>query len=108
LDDLRAARIKPVDHFLQQIAPDLGDARGGIEIGEMSLRETQISVETVQQNFECILQRLEMMLPGGILLRPHFRLRFESKGAHVSKQMPENLQLICCGEALELQHHRWI
>ena len=48
--------------FFNKIAADLGDARGGIEIGEMSLSETEIAVEAVDQNFERVLQRLEMML----------------------------------------------
>ena len=101
-------RIKPVDHLLQQIASNLGDARRGIEIGEMSLGEAQITVETVEQNLERVLQRLEMMLFCRILFGSHFRLRFEPKRAHISQQMAENLQLIGRRETLELQHHRRI
>ena len=33
--------VKPIDHLLQQVAPDLRDTRGGVEIGEMSLRESR-------------------------------------------------------------------
>ena len=82
--------------------------RSSIEIGEMSLGESKIAVETVQQNFERILQRLKMMLLGGILFRSHFRLCFQSEGAEISEQMSEDLQLIGCGEAIELQHDRWV
>ena len=56
------ALVQPLDHLLQQVAADLGDARGGIEIGEVSLRETEVAVEAVDQNLEGVLQRVEMLL----------------------------------------------
>src|ERR1044071_9587271 len=74
----------------------------------MSLREPEIAVETVQQNLERIMQRLQVMLPGWILLRPHFGLRFQSERAQVSQQMPEDLQLIAHRKTIEFQHDRRI
>src|SRR5437870_12285856 len=74
----------------------------------MSLCETQVSVETVEQNFECGLQCLEMMLFCRILFGSHFCLRFEPERADISQQMAENLQLIRRRETPELQHHRRI
>src|SRR5215217_1159961 len=70
----------------------------------MSLRESKITVEAVEQNFERILQRLEMMLPGGISFGPHSCFSFEPEVAEVREQMPKDLQLICRGEAVKLQH----
>ena len=58
-DYLRALGVQPVDHFLQQLAADLRDARRGIEIGEMSLGETEVAVEAVNQDFEGVLESLE-------------------------------------------------
>ena len=63
------ARVQPIDHLLQKIAPDLGDARGGVEIGEVSLRETEVAVEAVDQNLEGVLQRVEIALLFGDLSR---------------------------------------
>ena len=98
-------RSEPLNHFLKQIASDLRYARGGIEIGEMSLRKAKVSVETIQQNLECVLQRLEMMLPRWIFFRSHLRFRFKTKRAHIGEQMAKYLQLIGRRETLELQHH---
>ena len=42
--------------FFKQVAPDLGDAGGRFEIGKISLRETEIAVEAVDQNLEGVLQ----------------------------------------------------
>src|SRR2546429_8536253 len=74
----------------------------------MSLREPQITVETVQQNLERILQRLEMMLLRRIFLRPHLGLRFQSKRAQTSEQMAEDLHLIARRKTIEFQHERRI
>jgi len=74
----------------------------------MSLREPEVTVKAVQQDLERILQCLEVMLLRGIFLSPHFRLRFQAKRAEVSEQMPEDLQLVGCREAIELQHDRRI
>src|SRR5207244_10904630 len=108
LDDLRAARIEPLNHLLKQIAPDLRHTRGSVEVGEMSLRESEIAVETVQQNFKRVLQRLKMVLLGGILFRAHFRFCLQAKRAEIRQQMPKDLELVRCGKTVELQHHRWI
>ena len=108
---MRAARVQPVDHLLQQLAPDLGDARGRVEIGEVSLRETEVAVETVDQNLEGVLERMEVMPPLTIaffIRRLHLGLRFEPEGAEIGQQMPEDLQLIGHREAVELQHDRGI
>ena len=74
----------------------------------MSLREPEITVEAVEQNLECVVQRLKVMLLRGIFLRAHFCLRFQSKRAQISEQMPEDLQLIGHRKAIELQHDRRI
>src|SRR5882757_7774391 len=74
----------------------------------MSLRKAEISVEAVQQNLERVLQRLEVMLLRGILLRPHFCLRVQSERAQISEQMPEDLQLIGHRKTIEFQHDRRI
>ena len=107
-DDLRAARVQPIDHLLQKLAPDLGDARGRVEIGEVSLSETEIAVEAVDQNLEGVLERVEdtaACFPvGGRMLR----LGFEPEGAQIGQQMPEDLELIGHREAIELQHDRGI
>src|SRR5439155_844657 len=65
LDDSRAVCVEPLNHLLKQIAPDLRHTRGSVEVGKMSLRESEIAVETVQQNFKRVLQRLKMVLLGG-------------------------------------------
>ena len=62
LDDLRAARVQPVDHLLQKLAADLGDARGRVEIGEVSLGETEVAVEAVDQDLEGVLEGVEILL----------------------------------------------
>ena len=108
LNHLRSTRVEPVDHLLQQIAPDLRDTRGSVEVGEVSLRESKVTVEAVEQNLERILQRLEMMQPGRIAFRPHSCFGFEPEIAQIREQMPKDLKLICCREAVELQHDRWI
>ena len=74
----------------------------------MSLRESQVTVETVEQNLERVLQSLEVMLLCGIFLRPHLCLRFQSERAQISEQMPEDLQLIGHRKAIEFQHDRRI
>src|SRR5436190_19713679 len=74
----------------------------------MSLREPQITVETVQQNLERILQRLEMMLLCRIFLRAHLGLRFQPKRAEISKQMAEDLQLIAHRKTIVFHHDRRI
>ena len=33
-DDLRALCFQPFDHLFEQVAPDLGDAGGGLEIAK--------------------------------------------------------------------------
>src|SRR2546421_10468073 len=74
----------------------------------MSLCEPQVTVETIQQNLERVLQSLEVMLLCGIFLSAHFGLRFQPKRAQISEQMAEDLQLIGYRKAIEFQHDRWI
>src|SRR4029450_14052726 len=90
-DAFRALFAEPVDHLFEQIASDLRDTRRRIEIGEMSLREAEITVETVQKNLKCVLERLQVMLPGRIFFGPHFRLRFQCKRAHIREEMAKKL-----------------
>ena len=104
-DDLRAARVQPVDHLLQQLAADLGDARGRVEIGEVALRETEIAVEAVDQDFEGVLQRVKILL----LRRDPFAARMlafaSSRNVRRSvSRLAEDLELIGHREAVELQH----
>src|SRR5262249_17362450 len=100
LNHLRSMRVEPVDHLLQQIAPDLRDTRCGIEVGEMSLRESKVTVEAVKQNLERILQRLEVMLSRRISFSPHFCFCFEPEVAEIREQMSKDLQLIRRREAV--------
>src|SRR4026209_2648391 len=74
----------------------------------MSLPKAEIPVEAIQQNLELVLQCLEVVLLRGILLRPHFCLRFQSKCAQIGDQMPEDLQLIRHRKTIEFQHDRRI
>src|SRR4029077_11340653 len=83
LNHLCSTRVEPLDHLLQQIAPDLRDTRGGVEVGEMSLRESKVTVEAVEQNLERVLQCLEMMLSRGISFRPHSCFGFEPEVAEI-------------------------
>src|SRR5262249_18726117 len=85
LNHLRSTRVEPVDHLLQQIAPDLGDTRGGLEVCEMSLRESKVTVEAVEQNLERVLQRLEMMLSRGISFRSHSCFCFQAEVAEIGE-----------------------
>src|SRR5207248_772719 len=82
-DDLGAARLQPIDHLLQKLAPNLGDSRSGIEIGEVSLRETEVAVETINQNLEGVLERMEILLLRAVLRRTHARFRFETECAQI-------------------------
>ena len=108
LDHLRALPIQPVDHLFQQIAPDLRDARGGVEIGKVSLGKTEVAVVTVDQNLECVLQGMKMPLLLWLWRGAHLRFRFETKRAQISQQMAKDLQLVGHGKAIELQHDRRI
>ena len=74
----------------------------------MSLCEPEVPVEAVQQYFECVLQRLKVMLLRGISLGTHFCLRFQSERAQISEQMAKDLQLVGSGKAIKLQHDRRI
>ena len=103
-DDLGAARVQPIDHLLQQLAADLGDARRRVEIGKVALRETEIAVEAVDQDFEGVLQRLKILLLLPIRGGAHARLGFEPESAQIGQQMAKNLELIGHREAIELEH----
>ena len=94
--------------FLKMIAPDLGHARGRLEIGEMSLRETEVSVEAVDQDFERVLQRVEILLCAAIVLARACRLRLEPESAEIGQQVTKDLELIGHRETIELQHDRRI
>src|SRR5262249_38425343 len=83
LNHLSSTRVEPIDHFLQQIAPDLRDACGSVEVGKMALCESEVTVEAVEQNLERILQRLEMTLSGGIAFRTHSCFGFEPEVAEI-------------------------
>ena len=83
LDYLRSMRVEPVDHLLQQIASDLRNTSGGVEVREMSLREAKVTVEAVEQNLERVLQRLEMMLFRRISLRSHSCFGFQAEASEV-------------------------
>src|SRR5438477_6562681 len=74
----------------------------------MALRESEIAVKAVDQNFERVLKGFEMSLLGRIFCRAHFRLCFQAKFPQVGQQMPKNLQPIALREAIELKHDRRI
>ena len=83
----------------------------GIEIGEVSLRKPEITIETVDQNFESVLQRVEVSSLQAVVIlfrAPHLCLGFQPKSAQVGKHMPENLKTVGRGKAIELQHKRGI
>ena len=80
------------------------DARRGLEIGEVALRETEVAVEAVDQDFEGVLQGVEMLLLGAAIRGAHARFRFEAEGAQIGEQVAEDLQLVGDREAIELQH----
>ena len=107
-DDFRALRFQPFDHLLEQIAPDLGDTRGGFEVGEVSLRKTEIAVETVDQNLEGVLQGMEVAPLRCVLGVTHIALRLEAKGTQVGEEMAKDLELIVHRKAIELEHDRRI
>ena len=46
--------------FFEQVTPNLGDTGGGFEVGEVPLRETEVAVKAVDQNFEGVLQRMKI------------------------------------------------
>jgi hypothetical protein len=56
--------------LLEQIPANLGHAGGSFEIGKISLRETEVTVEAVDQNLEGVLQGVKVAL-----LAPVFRAR---------------------------------
>ena len=87
-------RFQPLDHLLEQIASDLGHPRGGFEIGKVSLRETEVAVEAVDQNLEGVLQGMKVAPLRCVLGVAHIALRLESKGAQVGEEMAKDLELI--------------
>ena len=48
--------------FCNKLAADLRDARRRIEIGEVSLGETEVAVKAVDQDLEGVLERVEILL----------------------------------------------
>jgi hypothetical protein len=49
----------------------------------MSLRESKVTVEAVEQNLEGVLQRVEVILSRGISFRPHSCFGFEPEVAQI-------------------------
>ena len=78
--------------------------RSGVKIGEMALREPEVTVEAVDQDFERVLKRMKVTLLSSILLSTHLRLGFEAEGAQVGQQVTKDLELVGLREAIELQH----
>ena len=85
-DDLGAARVQPIDHLLQQLAADLGDARGRVEIGKVALSETEIAVEAVDQDLEGVLQSAENIAAASVRGGAHARLGLEPEGAQIGQR----------------------
>src|SRR4029453_3065805 len=104
LDYLRALFAEPLDHLLQQIAPNLCHPRGGVEVGKVSLSESEIAVKAVDQNLEGVLERFQVALLGWVLGRAHFCLRFQPKFPQIGQQMSKDLQSITRRKAIELKH----
>ena len=105
---MRALRVEPVDHLFQQVAPDLGDTGRGVEVGKISLRETEVSVKAVDQNLERVLERVEIPLLLWLFRRAHLRLRLQPELAEIGEQVAENLQLVGVGKTIEREHDRRI
>ena len=103
-DDLRASGVEPVDHLLEEVAPDLGDARGGVEIGEVALREAEVAVEAVDEDFEGVLEGVEVLLLGAIARGAHGGFCFQAKLPQIGEEAAEDLELVGDGEDIELQH----
>ena len=103
-DDLRASGVEPVDHLLQEVAADLGDARGGVEIGEVALREAEVAVEAVDEDLEGVLEGVEVLLLGAIARSAHGGFCFQAKLPQIGQEAAEDLELVGDGEAIELQH----
>src|SRR5579884_3292886 len=97
-DDLRAVFAKPVNHFSEQIAPDLRDARRGVKIGKVSLRKAEVAIETVEQDLERVLQRLKMMQFCRVAFGAHPCLGLQTERAHVAEQVAKDLEPIRGGE----------
>src|SRR5579864_8133537 len=74
----------------------------------MSLPESEITVETVDQNLERVLQRMVVALFLCICRAAHLCLRFESKRPQISQQMAKDLELVAHRKTIELQHDRRI
>ena len=89
-DDLRASGVEPVDHLLQQLAADLRDARGGVEIGEVALRESEVAVEAVDQDFEGVLEGVKVLLLGAIARRAHGGFCFQPKLPQIGEEAAED------------------
>src|SRR5438477_10455483 len=70
----------------------------------MTLGESEIAIETVDQNLECVLQRMKISLLRGIFLRSHLSFSFKPKLPQIGQQVSENLQLIGRRKTIELQH----
>src|ERR1700750_542135 len=71
LDHLRALGFEAFDHLLEQVATYLSYARSGVEVGEVTLGETEIAVEAVDQDLEGVLQCMVVALLLCVLGRAH-------------------------------------
>src|SRR5262249_37621 len=79
-----------------------------IEVREMSLRESEVAVEAVDQDLERVLESFKMSLLGRAFCGAHLRLRFQPKFPQIGQQMAKNLDSIARGKAIECQHNRRI
>src|SRR6185436_15116362 len=78
-DDLRTLRLQPFDHLLEQVAPNLSHACGRFEIGKVSLRKTQITVEAINQDLEGVLQSVKVTALRGVVSSAHVSLGLKAE-----------------------------
>src|SRR6478672_6679163 len=101
-----AAGGEPVDHLLQKLTANLGNASGCVEIGEVTLGETEVAIKAVDQDLEGVLERVEVLLLGAVFRGAHAGFRFQAEGAQVGEQMAKDLELVGRRPAIELEHDR--
>src|SRR6185369_17276615 len=105
-DDLRTLCLQPFNHLLEQVAPNLSDTRGRFEVGKVSLRKTQITIEAIDQDLEGVLQSVKVTTVRRVLCLAHVRLSLKAEAPQVSEEMAKNLELIVYRETIELKHDR--
>src|SRR5205085_5683703 len=64
--------------------------------------------KAVDQNFEGVLESVEVLLLRAVFRRSHAGLRLEPERAQIGEQMAKDLELVCRGPAIELEHDRGI